>query len=133
MNNLEYTYEGHDLTKEVVMVQGRDNPDKPWSIPRRLCLVMNGSQFPYITIDEAMFIFTYGSARLAKQSIKPWTMETAPRHLEVEFEDCLFYVALKKSEFGASFFEGESLVFYTWDELTSYKQWDGTPCGEVVE
>jgi hypothetical protein len=133
MNDIEYIFEGHDLTKEIVMVQGRDNTDKPWSIPRRLCLVMNRSHSIYITIDEAMFIFTYTYARLATATIKPWTLETAPRHLEVELEKGLFYVAFIKTKDGVTFLKDANRYYLTWDELTQYNQWDGSPCGEVVE
>lgn len=115
------------------MVQVRDNPDEPWRTPRRLCLVMNGAQFPYITTDENMFIFNYKYARLAKRAIKPWTLKTAPRNLEVELEKGVFSVAIEKHEVGASFFEGGALSIYSWQQLTAYKQWGGTPCGEVVE
>ena len=132
MNDIEYTFEGHDLTKEVVMVQGRDNPDEPWSSPKRLCMVMNEYDHPYLTTGKAMSI-NYRNVRLAKPNITPWTLKTAPRHLEVELRDKCLYVAIAKTETGAVFLELDDRFCKTWIELAAYNQWDGTPCGEVDE
>jgi hypothetical protein len=133
MNDIEYTFEGHDLTKEIVMVQGRDNPDEPWSSPKRLCMIAKDFYLPYVTADGNAGLHRYKYARLATPTIKPWTLKTAPRHLEVELRDKCLYVAIAKTETGAVFLELDDRFCKTWIELARYKQWDGTPCGEVDE
>ena len=133
MNNIEYVYEGHDLTKEVVMVQTKDNQDAPWSVPKRLCMIRKYVPFPYVAVHDDLSVAAYKYARLAKRSIKPWTLETAPRYLEVELEKNLFYTAIVKGKELATFQKEGERYHLTWKQLTAYKQWDGTPCGEVVE
>jgi hypothetical protein len=133
MNDIEYTYEGHDLTKEVVMVQVRDNPDAPWSVPKRLVMICTKSPYPFSPISRNGMPQCYKYARLATPTIKPWTLETAPRHIEVELEKGLFYVANIKSKERVTFLKDANRYYLTWKQLTAYKQWDGSPCGEVVE
>jgi hypothetical protein len=75
----------------------------------------------------------YRYARLAKPTIKPWTLETAPRHIEVELEKGCFYVAIIKTEDFVTFLKDGELYNLTWKALAAYNQWDGSPCVEVVE
>jgi hypothetical protein len=133
MNDIEYIFEGHDLTKEVVMVQVRDNPDRPWSVPRQLGMVCPTSKYPFVPISHECVPMWYRYARLAKQTIKPWTLETAPRHIEVELEKGCFYVAIIKTEDFVTFLKDGELYNLTWKALAAYNQWDGSQCVEVVE
>jgi hypothetical protein len=133
LNNIEYIFEGHDLTKEVVMVQVRDNPDAPWSGPKRLGVICTKSNYPFVIFDGVGGPQSYKYVRLATPTIKPWTLKTAPRHIEVELEKGVFCVATIKTSGSVTFLKDGNIHIRTWDELTQYKQWDGTPCGEVVE
>jgi hypothetical protein len=133
MNDIEYIFEGHDLTKEVVMVQVRDNPDAPWSVPRQLGMICTKSPYPFVPISHECVPMWYRYARLATPTIKPWTLKTAPRHLEVELEKGCFYVAIIKTEDFVTFLKDGELYNLTWKALAAYNQWDGSPCGEVVE
>jgi hypothetical protein len=95
-------------------------------------MVMNEYDHPYLTTGKAMSI-NYRNVRLAKPNITPWTLKTAPRHLEVELEKGFFYVAIIKTEELVTFLKDGHRHNFTWKALARYKQWDGTPCGEVDE
>ena len=92
--------------------------------------------YPYVTVRDDLIDLRcagYKYARLAKQTIKPWTLKTAPRHLEVELEKGFFYATIIKTEDLVTFLKDGERHHLTWKALTQYKQLDGTPCGEVVE
>ena len=125
MNSSKSSFTKEEV-KELIFskVQVRDTLDQRW-VDSTLVGFIDGSDQPFVTVSGRGDPLTWRHMRPTPKMTKvPFTKETAPRHLEVEVEDGIWVVAVKKTDYGVNFDD----IIISWENLMRFKQWDGSPC-----